>query len=200
MIDNKLNNDVDNSDLLNELTEAITEQEVKELGIDLSLGEKLKITSEEQAIFFLRRINELRDERDKVNMTCNNLIESYNSKVNDFRSKQLRSIDSTEAFFSNLLEDFARASLVNSKKKSLKLPFGTLSFKKSQPKYVYEDKQLLEYLKDKNLNEFIRIKEEVDKSNLKKNIVIDESGKPLLDNIEVEGLTILPSEETFTIK
>lgn len=192
--------DNDNSVLLSDLMETITETEVEDLGIDIS-NEKFRITNDEQAMFFIRKINELRDEKDKINNTCDRIIEKHNTTVNDFRAKELRGIEGTENYFSLLLEDYAKRELDGSKKKSLKFPFGTLSFKKTQPKYVYDDQTVFNYIKENHLDSCIRVKEEINKSELKKMIRYDEeTNQGFIDDQPVDGLSILPPEEKFSIK
>lgn len=189
----------ENSDILEALFDEITEEEVKELGIEID-NEKFAITSDEQANFFLRRLEEVRSEQDKINVTCNNEIERFTKKVNSFRAKELLSLENTEKYFISLLETYAKKQLEGSKKKSIKLPFGTMSFKKGQRKMVYEDDVLMNFIKSNSLNDFIRIKEEINKSELKKAIKLEEDGSVTLHGTVVEGATSLPAEETFSIK
>lgn len=189
----------ENSDILEALFDEITEEEVKELGIEID-NEKFAITSDEQANFFLRRLEEVRSEQDKINLTCNNEIERFTKKVNTFRTKELISLENTEKYFISLLETYAKKQLEGSKKKSIKLPFGTMSFKKGQRKMVYEDDVLMNFIKSNSLNDFIRIKEEINKSELKKAIKLEEDGSVTLHGTIVEGATSLPAEETFSIK
>lgn len=189
----------ENSDILNALFDEITEEEVKELGIEIN-DEKFAITSDEQANFFLRRLEEIRSEKDKINNACNNEIERFVNKVNSFRAKETLSLDNTEKYFICLLESYARKQLEGSKKKSLKLPFGTMSFKKGQRKMVYEDEALMTYIKNNNLVDFIRTKEEINKAELKKAVELQEDGNVTLNGQVVEGITTLPAEETFSVK
>lgn len=190
----------ENSDILNSLFDEITEEEVKELGIEIE-NERFAITSDEQANFFLRRLQEIREEKDKINITCNNEIERFKSKVNNFRAKEILSLENTENFFSTLLESYAKKQLETSKKKTLKLPFGTMSFKKGQRKIVYDDEVLNKFIKENNLKEFIRIKEEINKSEIKKALEFnEETGVALLKGQVVQGITTSPGEEKFSIK
>lgn len=199
-----VNNEFDmfgeNSDILESLFDEITEEEVKELGIEIE-NERFAITSDEQANFFLRRLQEIRSEKDKINTTCNNEIERFVSKVNNFRSKEILSLENTESYFSTLLEAYAKKQLEGSKKKSLKLPFGTMSFKKGQRKVLYDDETLSKFIKENNLNQFIRTKEEINKADLKKALEFnEENGIALLNGQVVEGITTTPGEENFSIK
>lgn len=190
----------ENSDILDSLFDEITEEEVKELGIEIE-NERFAITSDEQANFFLRRLQEIRSEKDKINTTCNNEIERFVSKVNNFRAKEILSLENTENYFSTLLESYAKKQLEGSKKKSLKLPFGTMSFKKGQRKIVYDDETLANFIKSNNLNQFIRTKEEINKSELKKSLEFnEENGVALFNGQVVEGITTSPAEESFSIK
>ena len=88
----------------------------------------------------------------------------------------------------------------DSKKKSLKLPFGTLSFKKSQPKYIYDDEQVMNFIKSNELSQFIRVKEEINKRDLKSALTINEEGIIKLNGMQIEGVTITPGEEMFNVK
>lgn len=189
----------ENSDILESLFDEITEEEVKELGIEIE-NERFAITSDEQANFFLRRLQEVRSEKDKINTTCNNEIERFTTKVNNFRAKEILSLENTENYFNGLLEAYAKKQLEGSKKKSLKLPFGTMSFKKGQRKMVYDDEAVMNFIKSNSLNEFIRIKEEINKADLKKAVTVNEDGIVTYNGQVVEGVTTLPGEESFTVK
>ena len=189
----------ENSDILDSLFEAITEEEVRDLGIEIE-KENFAITSDEQANFFLRRLEEVRSEKDKINNTCNQEIERFTARVNNFRAKETLSLENTERFFCTLLENYARQQLEGSKKKSIKLPFGTMSFKKSPRKMVYDDEVLMNFIKSHNLNDFIRIKEEINKKDLKSQLKITEDGIVTLDDQVVEGITTMPGETTFSVK
>lgn len=189
----------ENSDILDSLFEAITEEEVRDLGIEIE-KENFAITSDEQANFFLRRLEEVRSEKDKINNTCNQEIERFTARVNNFRAKETLSLENTERFFCTLLENYARQQLEGSKKKSIKLPFGTMSFKKSPRKMVYDDEVLMNFIKSHNLNDFIRTKEEINKKDLKSQLKITEDGIVTLDDQVVEGITTMPGETTFSVK
>ena len=191
--------DADNRELLDSLYEEITEAEVEELGINIE-SDAFAITNDGQANFFLRRLDEIRNEKDKINNTCNTEIEKFTQKVNDFRAKELKTLENTENFFITLLENYARIQLQDSKKKSLKLPFGTLSFKKSPAKYIYDDEQVMNFIKSNELSQFIRVKEEINKRDLKSALTINEEGIIKLNGMQIEGVTITPGEEIFNIK
>lgn len=186
-------------EFLEELFESIADEEAEQLGIDIS-DEKYHIVDESQANFFLRRLSELEAENKKINKMCDAEINAFVEKVNKFRESKLNTNKGTIDYFSTLLERYAHSQLDGTKKKSLKLPFGTLQFRSSPEKLKYTDQEVvLKMLQTNNMNELIRTKQEIDKTNLKKAITITD-GKAFLNGIELTGIEVEPAETNFSVK
>ncbi len=101
--------------------------------------------------------------------------------------------DALESYFRKLRES-------NPKLKTHSLPFGKLQIRKQQPKWKYDDNKLLESVK-KTLPEVIKIKEEVDKIELKKRVKLVNNTPINPDTGEViEGIVIEERPEKFSIK
>ena len=85
--------------------------------------------------------------------------------------------------------------------KTHSLPFGDLQFRKQQPEWKYDEEKLLKSLKEAELTEYIRIKESVDKANLKKSAVIQD-GKVVEKNtgIVLDGVIVEERPEKFDVK
>lgn len=200
-----------NGDILNELYEEITSQEVEELGIDVE-NERFQITTEEQANFFMRQLEEIRRQISKVETTCDTEIERYTKRVNEFKEKKTGTLKNTENYFLTLLENYARVELSQSKKKTIKTPFGTLSFKNSPSKFNYDEEVLMNFIKKHNLEAFVKVKEEINKKDLRAAVEVQEDGsvKIVLEAMDgvrensisevVEGILVTPGEEKFTVK
>ncbi|WP_158629952.1 host-nuclease inhibitor Gam family protein [Cohnella sp. AR92] len=71
-------------------------------------------------------------------------------------------------------------------------PYGTVKFRKQQPKWHYDDATLVESLKSAGRIDLIRIKEEPNKVDLKKSVkvvggqVVDPESGAVLDGVKVE--------------
>ena len=77
---------------------------------------------------------------------------------------------------------------------------GTVSKRKVPAKYEYSD-DLLKELKEKKYNQFIRVKEEVDKVTLKSELIVDKDGKCFTDaGEEVEGVKVIDGGYTWAVK
>lgn len=187
--------------LFEDLYNEITEEEIKELNINLE-AEDFKVISQEQANFFLRQIAKLNQDKEDINTHCNDMIESYASKVNNFREKEITSIDSTISYFTDLLESFAEDYLKEHKGKSVKLPFGTLQFRKTQPSYTYtEEKNIINFLKTApNMDKFITVttKESIDKKSLKAEATIKD-GAMFIGETKIPNVEVTPAGEKFSV-
>lgn len=77
---------------------------------------------------------------------------------------------------------------------------GTVSRRKVPAKYEYSD-DLLKELKEKKYNQFIRVKEEVDKVTLKSELIVDKDGKCFTDaGEEIEGVKVVDGGYTWAVK
>lgn len=186
------------NDFLKELEEFISEEEAKDLNIDPE-ADTIKIQNPGQADFFLRLLNQAYAEAAYINTMCDNKIEKHNERVNRFRDEAIRGLDSQINYYTMLLQTYAEETLTD-KKKSMKLPEGTIGLKKQADKVEYEDDVVLEYLKE-NHPELIRtkVKEEIDKKTLKAEAeVVD--GAYFIGGNEVEGIKVIPQPQKFYIK
>lgn len=128
-----------------------------------------------------------------------------------FQSKIMRAVEQCEqktckdrqeiAILTEELRRFAAGSLPENRK-SIHLPSGTLSFHKQQPKFRYEEAQLLEFCKT-NAPEFVKVKttETADWAELKKHLTIDE-GKVFFNETGelIDGMTAQEFPDSFTVK
>lgn len=119
-------------------------------------------------------------------------LDAYLAKA---KSEHNSSID----FFKEKLRPFALQQLQGSKKKTVSLPSGNLSFKKQAPEYIKADEELLAFVKQ-STPEFLKITEAVDWDTMKKNcqIVGDQLVTP--DGEIVQGITVNERDDSFTVK
>lgn len=141
---------------------------------DLSEIKKIRETKED-----LKRQKQAEEERIKFN---------YESQIEELeeREQAILNIITNELEF----EDQTKVVCLN----------GTI-FKREVPaKYEYSD-DLLKELKEKKYDQFIRIKEEVDKATLKSELVVDKDGKCYTDTgEEIEGVKVVDGGYTWAVK
>ena len=186
------------SDFLTSLQEFMDKEEVKALNITSDEG--FKINSREQANYFLKQILDLRQQQSEIFATAEEELERLTSIVNQWKEIETAKLDKRIQYFSELLEDFAYRELENTDKHSIKLPYGSIGFKKQQPLYEYDDKSITESLKENFpdlLDEVVQYK--FNKSELKK-IGTVKDGKLYINNLEIQGVSVTERDDKFDVK
>ena len=102
-----------------------------------------------------------------------------------------------KAYFDSLGPGIAK---VTKTQMSYDLPHGKLILKHMEPKYDRNDETLVPWLKA-NRPEMVKIKEESDWANLKKELKISPDGTGMVtESAEiVPGITVIPQEDKFTV-
>lgn len=191
-------------DFIKDLNESISKMEAEELNINVTGDEESDreiIQNPQQANYFCKVVNELREERAKTEELINQELKRVQREYEAYKTREFNRIDGQIQYFSGLLESYATKELQNSKKRSIKLPHGTLSIKKQQDKYDYDEEAILECLKKNKQDKFIKVQtvETVNKKDLKKE-GFSHNGKLYLDNIEVKGVVITAQPDKFEVK
>ena len=153
--------------------------------------EGFKIENLEGATWAVRKLRAIENKEAEIKV----IAEEEINRVNAWKEKELEQYAKDKEYFSYLLEEFYRAEKAKDKKFKLSTPYGKVTARKSS-KWNYENEEaLVKYLKD-NKPELVRVKEEVNKTELKKvfkNGVDKETG-------EVLPFVTIEETETITVK
>ncbi len=166
--------------------------ELDELG-ELNEGKKeqFKIDDISTANWAFRKISALETRADEIEELARNEAQ----RIEDWKQREMQSITDSIDYFKNLLISYYSEEKAVDDKFKLKTPYGRVSSTK-RTSYNYNDDVLLEELD----TEFIRVKKEVDKANLKKNIVLLDDGRVATsDGIVLDGLTY-ENTVNYTVK
>ena len=191
-------------DFIKDLNEFRNSKEAEELAIKLSgdLGtDKSIIDNPSKANYFLKLLKDLYSEIDQINSFADEEIRRATEQINEYRKERIDSLNGQVHYFETMLRDFTEREIQGSKKRSVKLPYGTLQIKKTPAKYVYDDTLAKDFLVA-NLPEFITKKEtiSIDKANLKKVGTLNEDGDFVVNGIVVPGVSIIEQEDGFSVK
>lgn len=157
--------------------------------------ERFVIRDDNQANWALRKLRQMQEKKEENIKLANGEIEKIEEWLNSANDYVDRSMD----YFQSLLAEYAfEKRKVDKKFKTLKLPNGKIMFRKQQPRWEYDDKKVIEVLKLAKKTDLIRIKEELDKSAIKKAYIISGNKAVDPDTGEVlEGVTIEQREDAF---
>jgi phage host-nuclease inhibitor protein Gam len=156
------------------------------------------VVDEESANWALRKIRATQEKR-KSNIA---LAEAEIAKIDSWLEAVNEKADKDLEYFEGLLTTYAgNLRAADPEFKTLKLPYGKISFRKQQPKWEYDNVKLLESLKKVHADDLIRIKEEPDKVAIKKQFSA-ENGKvycPLTGEL-IEGITVIEQPDSFKVE
>ncbi|MDU5209582.1 MAG: host-nuclease inhibitor Gam family protein [Clostridium sp.] len=153
--------------------------------------EGFKIESLEEATWAFRKLRAIENKEADIKATAEKEI----AGIESWKDKELKQYESDKQYFGFLLEEYYKNEKAKDKKFKLSTPYGKVTARKSS-KWNYENEEaLVKYLKD-NKPELVRVKEEVNKTELK---------KVFKDGVDKETGEILPfvtieETETITVK
>ena len=188
---------------MDELEQFMLKAEVEELKVklaeDVEEDGTLLVKNNSDADFYLRQINKLKEQKEEINKFVDQELERQMRLYQQYREDRIRPLDNQIAFYEEALKTFAMNEYAETNKKTIKLPNGTLSIRKQPPKYIYNDEEVLSFLKENNLNDYIRVKEEVNKKDLKKAAKITNNNQMMIDGKEVPGVVVVPQDDKFEV-
>ena len=188
---------------MDELEQFMLKAEVEELKVklaeDVEEDGTLLVKNNSDADFYLRQINKLKEQKEEINKFVDQELERQMRLYQQYREDRMRPLDNQIAFYEEALRTFAMNEYAETNKKTIKLPNGTLSIRKQPPKYIYNDEEVLSFLKENNLNDYIRVKEEVNKKDLKKATQINNNNQIMINGKEIPGVVVVPQDDKFEV-
>jgi len=161
--------------------------------------EPFRIDNDEKAEWALSKIREEQAETNRIINVCKSMILHYEEQM----KKAEEDLERKTAYLKGQLEQyFDRVEKRRTKTQEVyKLPSGTLRRKYPGPQFKRDDEKLVKWLKERQMNEYIKVKESPDWSNLKKalkltkgNVLVDENGEI------VDGVLVVERPPTFEVE
>lgn len=179
--------------------DALFEMELQEIDEIIEDGtqekERFKIENLEAANWAFRKLAAIERKRGEIK----ELADKETERIKEWQEQEEKGLNNSKEFFEGLLtEYFIRQREVDPKFK-ISTPYGKVSSRKQQPKWNYDNDKVLNWLKE-NDTELIRIKEEINKVELKKKYQIVGNEVVTEDGEIVEGITIENRPDSINIK
>lgn len=172
----------------------INEKEILELE-DFE-EEKFKIESLEQSNWAFRKI---KAQEDKIR-ELEDLAKKETERIEDWLESETKQYRDSISYFEGLLTSyFVRQREVDPKFK-LSTPYGKVTSRKQQPKFIRDDEKFLEWLKGNQLSDFINIKETPNWGEFKKHIEVKDGLVVANTGEIVEGVEAEQRADNITVK
>lgn len=184
--------------LICDLIEDIEAQD-NELISGNSLDNPEQMTREE-AEYFTKKYIEAANEIKEAEEAAKQYMEQQQEKVNNWLEKIKKNNQFLLDIYGGALEMYTKAQLEETGKKSIKLIEGTLSFRKSRDKYEYDEEVLRKSLTDNHIDTFFEeVEPKIKKVELKKAAIV-KNNKLYINDTLIDGVTITPQEDVFSVK
>jgi len=160
--------------------------------------EGFTIQDDQQANWALRKVRQFQQQQKENNALAESEIEKIQEWNDQENTKAQHSID----YFQGLLARYAMDKRKDDPKfKTLKLPNGKIRFAKQQPKFNYNDDEIIDALKQSNRTDLINTKETPNKAEIKKRFEVN--GNSLVDPETGEiipGVSVEHRDEKFSVE
>lgn len=156
---------------------------------------RFKIRDLDSANWALRKIAAYKKKQAEIK----ELAESERFRIDSWEKSENESIERGISYFEGLLTEYLMEQRKKDPKFKISTPYGKVNTRKQQPKWEYDEKTVIEYLKSVGMNELIRIKEELNKVDLKKAVTI-EDGKAILQGVELPGINIFEQPDRVVVE
>lgn len=156
--------------------------------------EKFKIEDLNGANWALRKIAAYKKKQAEIK----ELAAEEKFRIECWEENENEQIERGIAYFEWLLNEYLMEQRKQDPKFKISTPYGKVSTRKQQPKWEYIDNVVLEYLKSVDAKELIRIKEELNKVDLKKVVTVEE-GKAVYQGVALPGITIIEQPEKVIV-
>lgn len=157
--------------------------------------EGFKVTDLQSATWCFRKlkaIKEAKEENQKV-------AEAEIKNIQDWLEKENSKLFDNENFFKSLLEEYYKSQKQVDSKFKINTPYGIVSSRKQPDKWEYNEEETIKWLKANNPS-LVRTKEEINKTDLKKVLLVT-NGVAVSEAGEIiPGINVTPQPESIKIE
>jgi phage host-nuclease inhibitor protein Gam len=158
---------------------------------------KFIINNDNAAEWALKKISEEKAETQRLVNVCNTGILEYQKKIEDYNKQLENKISNLKSQLNQYFQTVPHKSTKT--QETYKLPSGTLKLKFPQPEFKRDDEKLIKWLKENNQDNFIKVKESADWSELKKVVTVQGGSVVDSDGVIVEGVTVEEKPPVFDV-
>lgn len=169
---------------------ALLQEEILEVQEEQREG--FKVNDIDSANWCFRKIRALQEKKNETNK----LADEEAARIENWRKKENESAEISIAYFEFLLADYFRELRAKDPKAKVSTPYGKVTSRKSKKWNYISEEETMNYLASNGYEDLIRVKKEIDKTNLK---------KTFKDGLNTETGEVLPGvevgeEESISIK
>lgn len=128
------------------------------------------------------------------------LVKDETERLKLWLLSEQEKIDKKKAYLEQMLGGYLMELRKDDPKAKVDTPYGTVSTRKNPDKWIYEDQAVIKFLHEAEMDKFIRVKEEIDKTPLKKALKVLDGKAYTEAGEEVAGISVENAGEKIVIK
>ncbi|MFI3131990.1 host-nuclease inhibitor Gam family protein [Mammaliicoccus sciuri] len=172
----------------------LVEKELK----DVEVQESFKVHDLDSANWALKKIAAISTKQSEVSKVAENEIE----KIKAWEESELNRYEGSKDYLQSLLVEYYKAEKEKDPKFKLSTPYGKVTSRKGTQKWEIPNKTMfIQTLKERGFNDLVRIKEEINLADLKKQFHVTEDGRVIDSNGEIiEGTYVIDNPTSYSVK
>ena len=192
---------INKDEFLADLQEYLNDQEA--IALDINESNEYLINDKSQADYFIKLSKQCENDINDIKEYIEAEKERYLQLLENYMIDQIMAVEKRKQFYDDALEAYIHRELDGTKKRSIKLPHGTLALKKQQPHYTYEDEDIIDWAKEM-CPDIVKTtipepKVSIDKKKLKEQgEIID--GLLYIEGLQVPGVQLEIKDDAFSLK
>lgn len=159
--------------------------------------DQFSIKTDESAEWALSKIREEQTESQRLISACESQISFYQDRIKREKDRVERETGNLKSLLFDYFQTVPRKS--SKTQETYSLPSGKLKLKYPQPEYKRDDATLIKWLKERNMTDYIKTKEEPQWGELKKATKIA-GDKACIDGEIIDGIEIVERQPEFDIE
>lgn len=157
---------------------------------------RFEINNLESCNWAFRKLKAL-DNEDKE---TKELYEQEKQRIDKWRDMQLERNENSREFFQGLILEYFLKERAKDDKFKINTPYGKVTTRKQQDKFVYDEQAFIKWAEETHNEEYLKIKKEINKADVKKVVTIQDGKAFITDTGEVvEGLEVVKQDEKINI-
>ena len=159
--------------------------------------ESWRVTTDLEGEWALIKIKEHQDEYTRYTDVCNNMIQTYQDKIKQAQDK----LQSSTGYLKGLLLEYFQSVPHKATKtqETYLLPSGKLKLKFPAPEFVRDDAKLMEWLKGRGMNDYVKVVETPQWGEFKK-LIKQQDNFVCIDGEIVDGITLVERPPIFEVE
>lgn len=164
----------------------LIDEALKSIEVFQEVKEEYSIKDLSASIWAFEKLKELQDKKKEVEKIGESLITEKTERIKRWVDDELAPIENQMNYFKTKILEYYVVEKQNNPKFKLTTPYGKVDTRTAK-KWYYQDAVLLEYLKE-NEPELVRVKEEVNKADLKKKYPagINETTGEIIPGVDIQ--------------